>query len=206
MNFGILPPLPWSAFLAVVAAISQRPSGDSALPARLTSAPRYTGGGARVGSSRCQASSWIRRASRRARSVRRVSNSRIWCSRSWSARGGLAGSSWVLITAASVTPRFAVQRYQRSLPTRHTSAPSWPQSREEALASPRVSWSSAPLRRSRTNTSPLRTKAARERVASNTGCWPSAVARAAPSSTRDSPVARSTANVSRIWLPSRLAL
>ena len=91
------------------------------------------------------------------------------------------------------------------MPLRQTRAPSLDQRGVASVASVRVSWVSAPLRRSRTNTSPLRTKAMRARCGSSTGRAASMPASAAPSTTCACPAAMSMAWMSRIGLPVRLS-
>ena len=72
--------------------------------------------------------------------------------RSWPAHRG----PWSALTSAAWrTPSAAVQRYQ-SLPTRHTRPPSLVHCGSDSSSLLRVTCDSAPLRRSRTNTSPLR--------------------------------------------------
>jgi len=169
-----------------------------------TPAPRYTGAAARVGSALRQASPCSRAASRRARSFFRVSIRRSWRSRRSSGLGGVPGASSAFACAACTVARPS-QRYHASAP-RQASAPSPLHSRRDSASLLRVSWVSAPLRRSRTNTSPLRTNALRLPLVSRSALAASRSARALPSSMAGAPPSMPTCQVSPIRVPLRFRM
>ena len=199
-----MPARPASAPFFLVTTSRWRASGDRLLSTISTSSPSQAGPGARVGSALRQRSSWLRCASRRSRSVRRVSRVRSCCSRRASGLGGAAGSFSALSEATCTVPPPAFHLNQ-SLPARQSTPPSAAKSGRDSAAAVRVSWTRVPVARSRTKTSPLRTKTVRRRCGSYTGSGASRSARSASATLCSAPPSIGWRQVSRTGLPSRLS-